>query len=112
MNTPILACFCPIHLHDRRLREPYLAQLAEAGVRDIVLDNAVCIQFFVVAAFRKLKKAVHQLSVITITRPNKRIRRNHFPERKNTSAIILVANANPNAVILRLTLFQNTFTEL
>lgn len=41
MNTPILACFCPIHLHDRRLREPYLAQLAEAGVRDIVLDNAL-----------------------------------------------------------------------
>lgn len=41
MNSPRLACFWPVHMYDRRLREPCLAQLAEAGARDIVLDNVL-----------------------------------------------------------------------
>ena len=39
MNNPQLAYFWPLHHYDRSLRESCLAQLAEAGADNIVLDH-------------------------------------------------------------------------
>ncbi len=92
---------------------------ADLGVLDqnrilddgVVRDRSECGDVALIAGLREFLKPPQKLRIVAVMRPEIGVGGNHGLERQHGAAAVLVARRDPDAVLLRLALFQNAVPE-